>query len=109
VGRYPTGFAQWLGAIDLALRPIVEVAIVGQPGDPATVALVAETRRGFHPGQVVAVRGDLAASAIPLLHDRIALDGRPTAYVCRDFACRLPVATPGELRAELDTERATEA
>ena len=36
VDRYPTGFAQWLSAMDLALAPVVEVAIVGDPADPAT-------------------------------------------------------------------------
>jgi uncharacterized protein YyaL (SSP411 family) len=102
VGRYPTGFGQWLGAMDTALRPIVEVAIAGRPGDPATAALVAEARRGFHPGQVLAVAAEPGGSAIPLLEDRIAIDGRPTAYVCRSFVCRLPVTSRAALRAELD-------
>ncbi len=102
VARYPTGFAQWLSAMDLALRPVVEVAIVGAPDDPATAALIAEARKGFRPSQVLAVAADPASSAIPLLDDRIALDGRPTAYVCRSFVCRLPVIAPDALRAELD-------
>ena len=34
VGRYPTGFAQWLAAMDLALAPAVEIAIVGEPDEP---------------------------------------------------------------------------
>jgi uncharacterized protein YyaL (SSP411 family) len=42
-----------------------------------------------------------AASAVPLLHDRVALDGRPTAYVCRDFVCALPVTTVEALVAQL--------
>ena len=41
------------------------------------------------------------ASAIPLLADRVAIDGRPTAYVCRHFACRLPVTTGAALEAQL--------
>ena len=49
VARYPTGFAQWLSAMDLALAPVAEVAIVGEPGEAATAALVAETRRGSGP------------------------------------------------------------
>ena len=102
VSRYPTGFAQWLGAMDLALRPIVEVAIVGRPGKPATDALVSEVRRGFRPSQVVAVAADPAGSAIPLLDDRVAFDGRPTAYVCRSSVCRLPVTSPEALRVQLD-------
>jgi uncharacterized protein YyaL (SSP411 family) len=102
VARYPTGFAQWLVAMDLALRPIVEVAIAGRPAEAATAALVAEARRGFRPNQILAVAADPAASTIPLLDDRIALDGQPTAYVCRSFVCRLPVTSSEALRAELD-------
>jgi hypothetical protein len=34
VTRYPTGFARWLSAMDIALAPIVEVAIV-RAGDAA--------------------------------------------------------------------------
>ncbi len=88
--------------MDLALAPVVEVAIVGQPGDAATAALIAETRRGFRPNQVTAVAADPAASAIPLMADRVAIDGRATAYVCRAFACRLPVGEADALRAQLE-------
>ena len=102
VARHATGFAQWLSAMDLSLRPIVEVAIAGARDDPATGALTAEARRGFRPNQVLAVSADPEASAIPLLDDRIAIDGRPTAYVCRQFVCRLPVMTQEALRAGLD-------
>jgi uncharacterized protein YyaL (SSP411 family) len=102
VARYPTGFAQWLSAMDLAIRPIVEVAIAGAPGDPATTALLHEARTGYRPGQVIAVAADPGGSAVPLLADRVMLGGRPTAYVCRSFVCRLPVTDPGALRAQLD-------
>jgi uncharacterized protein YyaL (SSP411 family) len=102
VGRYPTGFAQWLSAMDLSIRPTAEVAIVGSPDAPDTAALVAEARRAYRPGQVVAVAVDPAASAVPLLADRIAIDGRATAYVCRGFVCRMPVTTVELLRGELD-------
>ena len=101
VDRYPTGFAQWLSAMDVSLAPVVEVAIVGDPADPATQALLAVVTDGFRPNQVVAVAADPASSAVPLLLDRVAIDGRPTAYVCRGFVCRLPVTDPDALRAEL--------
>ena len=101
VGRYPTGFAQWLGAMDLAVQPIIEVAIVGSPDDPARAALLAEVRAGFRPNQVVSVAAGAAASQVPLLADRGAVDGRATAYVCRDFVCRLPVHDAEALRGQL--------
>jgi hypothetical protein len=102
VSRYPTGFAQWLTAMDLSIGPIAEVAIVGDPDAPDTASLVAEVRRGHRPGRVLAVATNPAATAIPLLADRIAIDGRATAYVCRGFVCRMPVTTVEELRAELE-------
>ena len=92
-------------AMDLALAAVVEVAIVGDPADPATRALLAETTRGYRPNQVVAVSADPGTSVVPLLADRIAIDGRPTAYVCRGFVCRLPVTTPEALRTELAAAR----
>jgi hypothetical protein len=107
VRRYPTGFGQWLSAMDLSLRPIAEIAIAGAPDDPATLALLQETRAGYRPGQVVALAGDPSRSAVPLLEDRATLDGRPTAYVCRSFVCRMPVQEPEALRARL--EAATES
>jgi hypothetical protein len=42
------------------------------------------------------------ADLTPLLADRPLVDGRPTAYVCERFACRLPVTEPDALRAEID-------
>jgi hypothetical protein len=102
VARYPTGFAQWLVAMDLSIRPITEVAIAGSPDTPDTGALVAEARRGYRPGRVLAVAADPGSSAIPLLADRTAIDGRATAYVCRGFVCRMPVTTVEDLRAELE-------
>ena len=101
VARYPTGFAQWLSAMDFALAPVVEIAVVGSPGADATRALVAAATAGFRPNQVLAVASDPAASGIPLMADRVAVGGVPTAYVCRDFVCRLPVTEPEALRAEL--------
>jgi uncharacterized protein YyaL (SSP411 family) len=39
--------------------------------------------------------------AVPLLSGRSLVDGRATAYVCRDMVCRRPVTTAEELRAQL--------
>jgi uncharacterized protein YyaL (SSP411 family) len=99
--RYPTAFAQWLSAIDFALGDAVEVALVGEPADAATQALLAPVARVFRPNQVLAVTADPAGSAVPLLRDRSMVGGVPTAYVCRGFACRLPVTDVDALRAQL--------
>ncbi len=100
--RYPTAFALWLQAIDLALAPVAEIAIVGDPGDEGTRALLKIAGGGYEPNRVVALLSDEStASSIPLLEARTRLNGRPAAYVCRNFACRLPVTDPEALREQL--------
>ncbi|MFO1540562.1 MAG: thioredoxin domain-containing protein [Chloroflexota bacterium] len=95
--RHPLGFAQWLIAYGELVRPPAEIAIVGDPADPATTALVAEVRRGYRTDRILAVAADPAASPVPLLAGRTAIGGRPTAYVCRGFVCRAPVTDPAAL------------
>jgi uncharacterized protein YyaL (SSP411 family) len=101
--RYPTGFGQWLVAAAFAAGDVVEVAVVGDPVDAATRALLEPVRATWRPFQVLAVAppAAVATSTVPLLRDRVALEGRPTAYVCRDFVCELPVTEPDALRARL--------
>jgi len=105
--QHPTGFAQWLIAYGLASWPIDEVAIVGDPEAEDTGALLAVARSGFRPSQVIAVSADPATSAVPLLHDRVAIDGAATAYLCHGFACRQPTTDPAELARQLEAARAS--
>ncbi len=98
--RYPTAFAQWLNALTLATGSVVEIALVGDPAAPDLAALLEPVRREYRPLSVVA-GGRSDGSAIPLLHDRPLRDGRATAYVCRDFACRAPVTEPADLAEQL--------
>ena len=98
----PTAFAQWLSAIDFALSDAVEVAIVGNPRDAATRALLEPVATGYRPNQVLAVAAHPEGSAVPLLHDRAAVGGAATAYVCRGFTCRMPVTDAESLRAQLE-------
>ncbi len=101
----PTGFGHALCALDLSLGPSREVAVVGDPDDPATRALVQEVvRERFLPNVVVAVAGpggEDPAAGVALLADRPQVDGKPTAYVCERFACKLPVTDAAALAAEL--------
>ncbi|WP_378145553.1 thioredoxin domain-containing protein [Cnuibacter sp. UC19_7] len=44
---------------------------------------------------------ELAAAGFSLLESRSTMEGRPTAYRCLDFVCRLPVTSAEALRAQL--------
>jgi hypothetical protein len=56
------------------------------------------------PNHVLAVadaKDDRSREAVALLLERPQIDGRPTAYVCERFTCKLPVTEPAELAAQL--------
>ncbi|GHE29934.1 thioredoxin domain-containing protein [Streptosporangium violaceochromogenes] len=94
-------FAGWgLAVAQAAVSGPAEVAIVGSPGDPATSALHRAALMSTAPGLVVAF-GEPGSADVPLLEGRGLVEGAPAAYVCRGFACRMPVTTPAALRAEL--------
>ena len=100
--RYPTAFAQWLQATDFALAPVAEVAIVGELTGPETRELLEVASGGYAPNRVVAASAlTVETSSVPLLAERTRLGGRATAYVCRSFACRLPVTDVDALREQL--------
>jgi len=100
---HPTAFAYLLGAFDRAVHPSIEVAIVGDPSDPASADLVHEVVGRVLPGSVLLRAAPSVGSELsPLLQHRDQIDGQPTAYVCRDYACDLPVTEPSALRAQLD-------
>ena len=96
-------FAGWLWAeavsVTLPAAAPVEVAVVGPPGKDRD-ALVRLAWSEAPAGSVV-VAGDGDEADFALLEDRTVREGRPTAYVCRGFVCRLPVTDPDALSAEL--------
>jgi uncharacterized protein YyaL (SSP411 family) len=96
----PTGFGRLLGALDAFLAPSQEVAIVGDPADGTTQALLTEVRGRYLPYTVVALARPGEESMLPLLQNRGLVDGKPAAYVCENYVCRLPV-TDGEALARL--------
>ncbi|OQA43014.1 MAG: Glycosyl Hydrolase Family 88 [Chloroflexi bacterium ADurb.Bin325] len=108
MAQQPDAFGRLLCALELYLHPGVEIALVGDPAAAETRALLAEVRGRFLPNSVIALAAAEDAESralIPLLADRGALGGQPTAYVCRNYVCNLPVTRPAELARQLDGSR----
>ena len=102
-GRYPTAFGQWLTALDFALAPVQEVAILGDPDGQDTLALVSALWSNFRPYSLAAISAyPPPTNAPPLLQDRPLQNDRATAYVCRQFVCQRPVNEPHELLDQLE-------
>jgi uncharacterized protein len=101
--EYPQAFGEALTAAEGLIRGVKEVAIIGAPDVAATQALLKTLFEPFRPDIVVALAASDTddAHAVPLLRQRPQRDGRPTAYVCRHFACQLPVTDADALAGQL--------
>ena len=98
VARAPLAVAGLAAAMELAVGPMREIAIAGDPEDTRTRALLDVAQRRFDPLSVLAWG---PSGAVPLLTGRAPVDGAPAAYVCRGFVCQAPVTGATELAGEL--------
>jgi hypothetical protein len=110
MARQPLAFGHLLCALERAISRPQEIAVIGDPEDGRTQALLAEVRTRFLPSAVLAGAvtdraASEAASVVPLLADRIQVRGLPTAYVCENFACRLPATETSALLEQLNAAR----
>ena len=98
----PLAFGGLLADLEVMNVGATQLAIAAAPGEH--VELLHQARSHFLPALVVAV-GTGAELGPPLAAGRPALDGMPTAYVCRDFTCRMPTTVANELVEQLSAAR----
>jgi len=92
-----------VSAAMLKLPPIHLIIHSPSPTHPALAMMLAEARRCYLPQVVVILVADQAARDYfaprhPTIENLPAQAAAPTAYLCENFACRLPVTRPDELR-----------
>jgi len=104
LARYPTGFAQWLCALNFSLGQPKEIALVGDPSAADMRALLQVIFGAYRPFKVVALKRPGEESLIPLLANREAKNGKATASVCYNFVCQLPVTDAEALRQQLEND-----
>src|SRR5207249_4784680 len=91
---HPHAAGQMLIALDFYLGPVVEYAVVGEPGAEDTRRVLRAIHEDFRPNKVVALRppsGAVREDWLPLLAGRHTPPGEVTLYVCENFECREPV------------------
>jgi uncharacterized protein len=106
LSRQPDAAPAMLSAFHAATGAMQEIVIVGKREQEGTQALLQEVHARYLPDAVVLLadpedRGELSSLA-PFTAALQQTSGLPTAFVCRDFTCRLPVTAPGDLVALLN-------
>jgi len=103
----PAAHCHLLATLQMAAGPSLEIVIVGDAGDPATQRLLEVVRSRYLPDAVLLLipegePGRTVRALAPFTEQHTRVGGRPAAYLCRDFACRLPTSDPEELRRLID-------
>jgi uncharacterized protein len=107
----PLALTETLLALDYAGDEAREIAVVWPAGATPAVAqpLLDVLRRTFVPNRAIAAASETDVAElgrlVPFIADRIAIDDRPTAYVCVHGRCDLPVHEPETLAALLTRMR----
>lgn len=98
----PAAVTSWLNAVEFLTAKAQEVIVIGDREDSAVVDLLKEARTRYSPNTVFggASAEPGVAEKSPLLQGRKLVDRKATAYVCENYACKLPVTSATEL-AEL--------
>ena len=91
--EHPDAFAHLLRALDFHLSPTREVALVG-----ANLGELAAVVREKPTPHLVLAGGPEGTAEPPLMEGRTTVEGRAAAYVCENFACKLPVTSAAELQ-----------
>ncbi|HMI54622.1 MAG TPA: thioredoxin domain-containing protein, partial [Gemmatimonadaceae bacterium] len=102
MSRFPTAFGHLLGCADMDLNGAIEVALVGDIGSDAFKALERAVAEQYVPSLVLAGGSAGSNAVVKLLEDRPLTGNKPTAYVCRGYACDNPVTEPEALSQQLE-------
>ncbi len=97
VSKAPSGFIYMLSAVESAISDSYEIVIVIDDGHENTEKLLSTLRKHYIPNKVVIVKenskekGERLSYVAPFTEALGTIDGKPTAYVCKNYACEKPV------------------
>jgi uncharacterized protein YyaL (SSP411 family) len=99
----PSAVTSWLSAVDFLRSNAQEVVLIGAHEDPEIADMKREIRKTYSPNTVIAgARSEPGEDEnSPLLQGRAQINGKATAYVCQNYACKLPVTSAAELVEQL--------
>lgn len=106
VKQAPTGYTQLLSAVDFGIGPSYEIVVVGDRKSEDTQEMLKRVQASFLPNKVVILKPsdgqqkDVVRIA-PFTETQVAMNGKATAYVCRNYSCDSPTTNIAEMMSSL--------
>lgn len=106
VKRQPSNFSQLLSGVDFGIGPSYEVVVVGNSQAEDTKAMLKALRSRYVPNKIVLLKStEKSAADISRIAEftqyQSSRDGKATAFVCLNYACKLPTTDIAKMLASL--------
>jgi uncharacterized protein YyaL (SSP411 family) len=102
----PTAMPHLLSGLDFQLDRPKEIVILTPHDRSEAAPFLSQLSEHYVPNRVVAVategERDRLAELVPLVTDKVAAGGRPTAYVCERRVCSLPTSDPEVFATQIE-------
>ena len=107
IQRMPSGYTWMLAGSLHLLGPSREIVISGEPTDQNTMMMLKVIRGIYLPHKVVLLKGggqeaERLEALAPFTADSFLIEGKPTAYVCEEWNCKVPTNDPALLMELLE-------
>jgi uncharacterized protein len=100
LGHHPSAMPQMLSAADALLADPLQVVVATRT--PMDDPLLRIAQLAYQPRRILLLAGEKGlVQQVPELRGMDLIDGRSAAYVCRNFACELPITDPEALATKL--------
>ncbi|MGH9782716.1 MAG: thioredoxin domain-containing protein, partial [Terriglobia bacterium] len=109
----PFAHERFLSGLEAWHEAFQEIALVGDLHSPLAKQLLRVVYESYLPNKVVALldpswpEAERLAKRLPLLAGKQPVQGKPTAFVCRNYACQSPTSDPETLRQQLGLRSAS--
>jgi uncharacterized protein len=102
--KMPYAMPQMLIALESVLYKPKQIIIAGKSAEETTYRMLQEVNSRFIPSRIlIQVEPEKAKESMTFASQIVLNEPKTTAYVCENFACRLPVSTPADLAGLLNS------
>jgi len=103
--KAPIAAGEWLNCVEFYIDTPKEIVITGDFNDKNTTNLLSEIYRNFIPNKVIlGINSETILDDLPLADSKDMLNEKPTAYICKNYTCGLPVNKPSDLSKQLTNQ-----
>lgn len=108
VSSVPMGHTQLLSAMLFAFGPAYEVVITGEEEAADTIAMLEVLNLNYYPNKVtlfrpIGIQKPSITELAEFTESQTPIDGKATAYVCKDYTCSAPTTDINEMLKLLKT------